>query len=323
MTRSPTSVGRGSCTRAAAAIIPLTRAGRGAATCGGHDAGDTLREHGDVLRRGAAAAAAGPHRRRSRRRRDRSRPAHRAGRTGRPHHRPRRDGGRVSRDQRADMYSRPGTSRAGRIRLTGEAIRVEHFVVAERQGEAAARNIIGRRERFDAIPFFWTEQHDLGIAYVGHAEKWDEIVIDGSIEGRDRRSAFLRNGPQASGGSWSTATLRNRSPYSSPSSRFPPRAAEPAANYRRWPEVINRSIAASNVTLKRAYEPPESYGRHNESWWIACGHAGSARRRPGSTNGSRRSRRAPSCASGSAMIRGAGTSSASATERSSRSIQTC
>ena len=77
---------------------------------------------------------------------------------------------------------------------SGEAIRVEHFVVAERQGETAARNMLGRREPFDAVPFFWTEQHDLSIAYVGHAEKWDEIVIDGSIEGRDCAISYFSKG---------------------------------------------------------------------------------------------------------------------------------
>ena len=77
---------------------------------------------------------------------------------------------------------------------SGEAIRVEHFVVAERQGQTAARNMLGRREPFDAVPFFWTEQHDFGIAYVGHAEKWDEIVIDGSIEARDCAISYLRKG---------------------------------------------------------------------------------------------------------------------------------
>jgi NADPH-dependent 2,4-dienoyl-CoA reductase/sulfur reductase-like enzyme len=77
---------------------------------------------------------------------------------------------------------------------SGEAIRVEHFVVAERQGQTAARNMLGRREAFDAVPFFWTEQHDFGIAYIGHAENWDEIMIDGSIEARDCVITYLRNG---------------------------------------------------------------------------------------------------------------------------------
>jgi NADPH-dependent 2,4-dienoyl-CoA reductase/sulfur reductase-like enzyme/nitrite reductase/ring-hydroxylating ferredoxin subunit len=77
---------------------------------------------------------------------------------------------------------------------SGANIRVEHWVVAERQGQTAARNMLGQREAFDAVPFFWSQHYDVPINYVGHAEQWDEIVIDGDISGKDCLLRYKRQG---------------------------------------------------------------------------------------------------------------------------------
>jgi NADPH-dependent 2,4-dienoyl-CoA reductase/sulfur reductase-like enzyme/nitrite reductase/ring-hydroxylating ferredoxin subunit len=77
---------------------------------------------------------------------------------------------------------------------SGESIRVEHWVVAERQGQTAALNMLGYRERFTAVPFFWSQHYDVPINYVGHAEKWDELAVEGDIAAKDCLLRFKRAG---------------------------------------------------------------------------------------------------------------------------------
>ena len=101
-----------------------------------------------------------------------------------------------------DQYletSVPGIFAAGDIArwpdpYSGENIRVEHWVVAERQGQAAALNMLGQRAPFTQVPFFWSQHYDVPINYVGHVEAWDEIQIDGDVMNKDCLLRFKRHG---------------------------------------------------------------------------------------------------------------------------------
>jgi NADPH-dependent 2,4-dienoyl-CoA reductase/sulfur reductase-like enzyme len=82
----------------------------------------------------------------------------------------------------------PGIYAAGDIAaypepISGERARIEHWVVAERQGQTAAANMLGARKPFDSAPFFWTEQFGTAIRYVGRGSGWDAVTVEGDVEG--------------------------------------------------------------------------------------------------------------------------------------------
>jgi NADPH-dependent 2,4-dienoyl-CoA reductase/sulfur reductase-like enzyme/nitrite reductase/ring-hydroxylating ferredoxin subunit len=93
----------------------------------------------------------------------------------------------------------PGVFAAGDVAaypdpMDGRPIRIEHWVTAERQGQVAARNMLGQATRFAAVPFFWTEQYGISLRYVGHCRRWDEIEIDGEIAAHDFIARYRRDG---------------------------------------------------------------------------------------------------------------------------------
>ena len=104
------------------------------------------------------------------------------------------DGGILVNDQFETNV--PGIFAAGDVArfpdpVSGQRIRIEHWVVAQRQGSLAAHNMLGRRQRLAIVPFFWSQHYDVALRYVGHAEHWDEVRVDGDLDALDARIDYL------------------------------------------------------------------------------------------------------------------------------------
>jgi 3-phenylpropionate/trans-cinnamate dioxygenase ferredoxin reductase component len=75
-----------------------------------------------------------------------------------------------------------------------QRIRVEHWHNALEQGPAAARNMVGKGEPYDKIPYFYSDQYDVGMEYSGHSSPDDEVVFRGDVDGREFIAFWLRDG---------------------------------------------------------------------------------------------------------------------------------
>jgi NADPH-dependent 2,4-dienoyl-CoA reductase/sulfur reductase-like enzyme/nitrite reductase/ring-hydroxylating ferredoxin subunit len=77
---------------------------------------------------------------------------------------------------------------------SGGLVRIEHWVLAERQGQHVARTLAGEGGPFVDVPFFWSQHYDISLNYVGHAPRWDQAAIDGSLEKHDATIRYLSGG---------------------------------------------------------------------------------------------------------------------------------
>ena len=73
-------------------------------------------------------------------------------------------------------------------------IRVEHWANALNQGETAGRNMLGQNTAYAKLPYFYSDQYDLGMEYNGYAADWDRVVLRGDAAGREFLAFWLKDG---------------------------------------------------------------------------------------------------------------------------------
>jgi 3-phenylpropionate/trans-cinnamate dioxygenase ferredoxin reductase component len=98
----------------------------------------------------------------------------------------------LCRSSAADLYAAGDV--ANQLHLLFGRVRVEHFNNAEKQGAAAARSMLGSADPYDYLHTFWSDQYEHTIEYAGHAARWDEFVIRGSVEERKLVGFYLADG---------------------------------------------------------------------------------------------------------------------------------
>jgi len=83
--------------------------------------------------------------------------------------------------------------------LFNARLRVEHWANANHQGRLAAHNMLGGRADYDRVPYFFSDQFDLGMEYSGYAPEWDQIVFRGDTTNREFVAFWLYEGRVAAG----------------------------------------------------------------------------------------------------------------------------
>ena len=95
----------------------------------------------------------------------------------------------------------PGVFAAGDVAnachpFYGERIRVEHWANALHQGPAAARNMLGHGDAYDRLPYFFSDQYEVGMEYSGFAREWDRVIFRGDPATREFIAFWLTRRPR-------------------------------------------------------------------------------------------------------------------------------